>query len=599
MRPGGRKTRRLLAALALLVFFAAAAWAATEDELFRRAETARAALEKDKEAQGLRHKWAAVIKAYEQVVEGYPGSKSAEKALLAEGDLYLGMYKRSLLEADLDQALEAYRRCVRTFPKGEAAGRAQLAVGRLYYFQKKNLDRAYVELLKVELNHPRSKAEVTEARKLMAKITGRPEYKPAEPAEEKPAPAAPAAPAAPSPATVKGLRYWHNPTYTRVAIDLDREIKFTDHLLRSDPDQNKPMRLYLDLEQARIGPGVREEVKIGDGFLQKARVAQYDADTVRVVLDVQDIYNYRIFSLTNPFRIVVDVTGGRKPEEQAAEAGPEPGPEAKPGDKPTKKEPLTDLRDTALKRPKQPRGPAQSTSPQASLARQLGLGIRKVVIDPGHGGKDRGATGITGLKEKDLTLIVAQLLAAKLEKQLGLEVVLTRGKDAFLTLEERMGRANTEAADLFISIHANAHKSPKVYGLETYILNIATDKEAMAVAARENAASSKSMSDLEVILNDLMLNSKIAESGSLGAKVHKAMVGRLKKKYKGVKDLGVKQAPFYVLIGANMPSILIEMGFLTNKTEETRLKNSKYLEHLTDGVVEGIKAYMDSIKKGT
>ena len=191
------------------------------------------------------------------------------------------------------------------------------------------------------------------------------------------------------------------------------------------------------------------------------------------------------------------------------------------------------------------------------------------------------------------------MLAEKIEKRLGLEVVLTRNKDVFLPLEERTALANTKGADLFISIHANAHRSKKVHGIETYFLNLATDEEAMRVAARENATTQKNMSDLQMILSDLMLNSKITESGRLAAKVHRSMLSRVKKRYKGIRDLKVKQAPFYVLIGANMPSILIELGFLSNKIEEGRLKDWKYLNHLSDGIVEGIKSYNQSIKKTT
>jgi N-acetylmuramoyl-L-alanine amidase len=259
--------------------------------------------------------------------------------------------------------------------------------------------------------------------------------------------------------------------------------------------------------------------------------------------------------------------------------------------------PLTDLRETAQKRKKTPRGPARVQPDKSSLARVLGLSVSKVVIDPGHGGKDHGATGLTGTREKDLTLQFAKVLAEKIEKRLGLEVVLTRQKDVFLPLEERTALANTKGADLFISIHANAHRSKKVHGIETYFLNLATDEEAMRVAARENATTQKNISDLQMILSDLMLNSKITESGRLATKVHRAMVSAVKRHYKGVRDLKVKQAPFYVLIGANMPSILVELGFLSNKTEENRLKNWKYLNRLSDGIVEGVKAYNQSIKK--
>jgi N-acetylmuramoyl-L-alanine amidase len=573
-----------LAVVCCLVVWSSTASADTVQNAYKDAESARQEFLKDKNAQKLKHKWDGVIKNYDNLAAKYPQSPYASKALATAGDLYLKLYKISKRSSDIDEAVERYRKAAKLHPDTPQAAASQLAVGRVLLDYKNDPDRSYVELLKVELNHPGQKEAVAEARKLMNAIAGKSGVKPAtSPTADKG-----------SNAQVTGLRHWHNPTYSRVAVDLNREVKFEDHLLRRNPDLNQPMRLYLDLKGTQIAPNVEQEMLIKDGLLKRARVAQYDKDTVRVVLDIQNIHNYRIFSLTNPFRIVVDVTGDGDPEKKEPVKTAEV--KTKPETPPEPKEPLKDLRETALKRKKQPRGPVSKKPDAESLARQLGLGIRKVVIDPGHGGKDRGGAGKNGLKEKELTLKVAKLLAKKIKDRLGLEVVLTRSKDEFLTLEERTAKANTEGADLFISIHANAHASSSIKGLETYILNIATDKEAMRVAALENAATKKNMSDLQVILGDLMLNSKISESTRLGHEVHRAMVTKLRKHYKGVKDLGVKQAPFYVLIGANMPSVLLELGFMTNPTEEKRLKSTRYIDRLTDGIVDGLKQYKTSVK---
>ena len=595
------------------------ALAATQDAIFRQAQESRQRFEKDQKAMGLRHKWLAVIKQYEKVLTDYPTGWAAPKAGLAIGDLYLGLYRRSRRTSDAERAVGAYRNLTKDFPRSGEASQAQLKIGQIYH-RLNDPDRAYVELLKVELNHPQSKNEVAEARKLMAEISGDAGYELPESQTGTTAKAAKStsdstgieASVNDNCALVNSMRHWHNPNYTRVAVDLTKTVKFRDHLLRPDPKLNKPMRLYLDLSPARIGSQTDEEIPIGDGLLKKARVAQYDQDTVRLVLDIQNIRNYRIFSLENPFRIVVDVMGEPESDEDKAEitakiqtkllekkSSPEKSSKPETPSKVDKPQaPLTDLRDTALKRKKLPRGRAKGDYKEASLARQLGLGIHKIVIDPGHGGKDNGATGITGLHEKDLTLKIARKLAAKIRQRLDLEVVLTRDEDKFLPLEERTALANTQAADLFLSIHANAHNSHSIHGIETYFLNIATDKEAIRVAAVENATTQKNMSDLQMILSDLMLNSKISESGRLAIKTHKAMVSGIKKKYKGIRDLGVKQAPFYVLIGANMPSILVEVGFISNKVEETRLKSNRYIDQLTDGLVDGIKQYQASIRKG-
>jgi len=230
-----------------------------------------------------------------------------------------------------------------------------------------------------------------------------------------------------------------------------------------------------------------------------------------------------------------------------------------------------------------------------SLARQLGLGVKRIVIDPGHGGKDPGCYFRGGIKEKNIVLKLAKTLSRKIEKRLGCEVILTRRKDTFLSLERRTAFANMKKADLFISLHINAHKQKSIHGLETYFLNMATDKRAVMVAARENATSEKNISDLQTILNDLMLNTKINESSRLAHKVQKGMIFRIKKRYKKVKSLGVKQAPFYVLIGAEMPAILVETGFITNPTERKRLLSQGYLESLTNGIVRGIDSYIKSI----
>jgi N-acetylmuramoyl-L-alanine amidase len=550
----------------------------------------------DPEAQEYRHKWTNVIEVYERALGADPDGEFAAESTAAIGRLYLGLYTKSRRESDLDHALDWLARAARDHHDSAVAATAQLALGHAYYQYKADADRAFIELLKVELNHPQAVEEVKTAKRLMAEISGadmeaaaREEGvdlarimggeggDPACPPDQSDAPK--------RDAVLQNIRHWHNPEYSRVAVDLTRPTVFHDHILRQDPSLNKPIRLYIDLENTRVSPNIRPEHPIADGLLKRARVAQYDQDTVRVVLDIESIDSYRIFSLEDPFRIVVDVSG--EPVKTAAATD----------EKEDRKKKLADLRETAKKRPKVPRGPARTKPDAASLARQLGLGVKRVIIDPGHGGKDHGATGVNGTREKDLTLKVARMLAEKIEKQLGLDVVLTRNKDVFLPLEERTALANTHGADLFISIHANAHRSAGVHGIETYFLNLATDAEAMRVAARENATTQKNMSDLQVILSDLMLNSKISESADLCGRVHQSMVGGVSKKYKNIRDLGVKQAPFYVLIGANMPSVLIEMGFISNAAEEKRLNNPAYMNTLTDGIVRGVQRYNESIKK--
>jgi len=229
-----------------------------------------------------------------------------------------------------------------------------------------------------------------------------------------------------------------------------------------------------------------------------------------------------------------------------------------------------------------------------SLAQQLGLGVRKIVIDPGHGGKDPGASAF-GLKEKDIVLSIAKKLAPILAAQTNAEVILTRDTDRFIPLEERTAIANTNEADLFISLHINAHPSPKVHGLETYYLNLSTNAEAMRVAAFENATSTHQMSDLQDILSDIMKNSKINESSRLAGFVHNSLSDGIEEvQQEKFKNLGVKQAPFYVLIGAEMPAILIEIAFITNPMDSGNLKSDEFLESIASDIVEGVQSYIHS-----
>jgi len=287
---------------------------------------------------------------------------------------------------------------------------------------------------------------------------------------------------------------------------------------------------------------------------------------------MESIGGYNVFRLHDPFRIVVDVRRNKKGSGKYRAKVAQKRRPAKKG----------------IKRAEVPDG-------KVSLARQLGLNVRTIVIDPGHGGKDPGCRSKSGAKEKDIVLRLAKILAKKIKKELGCKVYLTRTSDVFLSLEQRTAIANMKKADLFISLHVNAHKSSKVRGVETYFLNIATDERSVVVAARENATSEKNISDLQTILNDLMLNTKIQESSRLAHEVQKGMVSYVSNSYRKPRDLGVKQAPFYVLIGAQMPAVLVETGFLTNPTEGKKLLTGGYRSCIAEGISGGIKSYVNSI----
>jgi N-acetylmuramoyl-L-alanine amidase len=350
-------------------------------------------------------------------------------------------------------------------------------------------------------------------------------------------------------AEVKEIRYWSGVTHTRIVIDIDKEVAYKNQLLNEDVALDKPPRLYIDLFAAKLNPQLKEPIAIDTGLLKRVRAGQYTPDTVRVVLDLESVTDYKIFPLKDPFRVVVDVLGSSHvtQKEETAKASPLPV-------------------------PRQP---------------------FKLVLDPGHGGEDPGAIGPTGLREKDVVLRISAKVREKVKRDLGWDVVMTREDDRFIRLEDRTAIASTEEGRLFVSIHANASKDRGIRGIESYVIGTTTNKDALRLAAKENNISPRQVSDLQIILTDLKLNdpTKVIPSRQLADCIQSALVNNLQKKYGQGKDLGVKQAPFIVLVGAEMPSTLIEVSFISNPVEERMLRDEYYLDALADAIVDGLKRY--------
>ncbi|WP_223910519.1 N-acetylmuramoyl-L-alanine amidase [Geobacter sp. AOG1] len=370
---------------------------------------------------------------------------------------------------------------------------------------------------------------------------------------------------------VSDMRYWSNPDYTRIAVSVDREVQFEYHQLPAIREASVPPRLYIDLKGTHVAPGVKD-IPIGDGLLKMARIGQYRADTVRVVLDMESIKDFKIFTFSDPFRIIIDVKGDRREEL------------TKPRE--TILTPLVPLAPTV-----KPESVEQKKPPKPVIGK-----VRRIVVDPGHGGHDPGASGANGGKEKDVVLQIGLKLAKLLRDELGLDVVMTRSTDVFLELQERTAIANKVGADLFVSIHANAALNRNVSGIETYYLNLAKTEKAAQLAAKENGTSLEKVSLLQAVLFDLMANYKLNDSAHLADEVQKALYHKVSGGYAGVKNLGVKQGPFYVLVGATMPSILVETAFLSNEKEEVRLRDAQYQDATAAGIMGGIRAYMSSMK---
>jgi len=368
--------------------------------------------------------------------------------------------------------------------------------------------------------------------------------------------------AAPALVEITNLRSYTHPTYTRIVVDIGSLREF------SSAELKEPDRLYVDIYQARLNPILHGKTFYEKcDYIKEIRIAQKNTTTVRMVaeLDFVKVERYQVFPLFDPFRVVIDIF----PKETAS---------ATP----------------AAKSPQ----PPQPTPSGYSLARQLGLGIQTVVIDPGHGGEDPGCISRRGNREKDIVLDVGLELKNLLTNGKGLDVVMTRESDIYIPLENRTVIANQKKADLFISIHANAHRNRKRQGVETFFLNFSPDPQVNEIAARENATSTKTIGEMKDTIKKIVQNSKIVESRDLAEKIQKNLVKCLSQKYGAVQNLGVKGGPFWVLIGGEMPSVLVEISHLSNAQEEERLRSPAYRKQVAQGIYEGILEYMRSLGKG-
>jgi len=520
-----------------------AAFAATSKDKYHQAEACYKKLRHSSKKQKYRENWLRCIDKFKEVYRHDPSDAWAPAGLYKAGVLYEELYGRSFKKSDKENAFEVYDLIIKQYPESKYRGKAENAKGGQSLkktpkttspkvIPEKHNARAPVDSIEMEIKKSSSTQDLN--------------TKKSDPAEA-------------GSAEIVGLRYWSNPNYTRVVIDADNEVSYAHRLLKKDAAINKPQRLYVDLNNSRLGKDIKKHILIDDNLLMDTRAGQFSSNQVRVVVDIKSFRTYKIFSLKNPFRIVIDVWG----------KDPSPTPSVA----------ITDTKGDKI--------------PAGALAKQLSLRVRRIVIDPGHGGRDYGAPGyLKGVYEKNISLKVARRLANKIRKKLDCEVIMTRNSDRNLSLEERTAIANTKNADLFISIHTNASRDRRAYGIETFFLNLATDNDAILVAARENATSTKNISDLQSILSDLMQNAKINESSRLAVHVQESLKDHLKKHYSRIKSKGVKQAPFYVLLGAQMPAILIETSFISNSRECKRLVNEKYQDRMCDAIVNGIQAYV-------
>ncbi len=346
--------------------------------------------------------------------------------------------------------------------------------------------------------------------------------------------------------TISGIRYWSNEEYTRVVVNVSGSVRHEAGFLPADAERGLPPRIYVDLEGAEAGEELlKEPVPVRNGLLRLVRAGRFRKGVVRVVVDLERQAEYRVFEMEDPFRIVIDVVGA-----PAAEPPPSPAAREPPG----------------------------------------GRKIR-VMLDPGHGGMDPGAIGPRGLKEKDVVLSIGRTVRDLLRGEEGYEVRMTRDSDVFLPLEERTAMANQSRADIFVSLHINASRSERAEGISTYVLNRATDRHSLELAARENGVPAARLSTVRFIIDDLSTFGRKKESLRLAKTVNDAIVRNVNGRFGKVADLGLKQAPFYVLVGARMTAVLVESSFITNRREEARLQDAGYREAIAGSVAEAIRYY--------
>jgi N-acetylmuramoyl-L-alanine amidase len=400
-------------------------------------------------------------------------------------------------------------------------------------------------------------------------------------------------------ATVLGIRHFSSPAHTRLVIDLSAPVSPRISTIPAR-EVGPPQRIYVDLPGARVAAGVSPALALGPGPLEAVRVGRGEGGAVRLAIVVRDAAGYEASRLGGPARIVLDVRAGASSVAQAARrAGPSVTPPPQmPAQAPKRPAALAGRPGPVLRRPRgePPRAPA--------LPPPL-----KIVLDAGHGGKDPGARGVGGLLEKDVVLAITRRLAVRLEAELGAAVVLTRDRDVSLSLEARTARANAEEADLFVSIHANASARESLSGVETYYLNNTGDRATMRLAAMENGlkhignghrsgtGAAQPSSDLSYILSDLVQQGKLEDSIALSRTLQEGLVGRLREVRPEIVDLGVKQGPFYVLVGAHMPCVLVEVSFLTHPEEGRRLATPAYQEAIADGLFGGLRNYVASLRR--
>jgi N-acetylmuramoyl-L-alanine amidase len=550
------------------------------------------------------------IESYNFLLKQYPGSRYREQALYSIGLVQKdGLHQPDVAEATLKEY-------IKRFPKSDLASDARVALKDIAETREKTKAQAQAQAqakLQAELQ-AQAKMQAAAATDAFPELKGKVvEQQESEDGTPR----------------VLDVKSWNTENSARIVVTLSDTIAFNAARIAA------PDRVYFDLHRAKLTPDIaKKNWDVKDGLLKSLRLGQNKDGVVRLVLDVNGARDYSGYLLSNPYRLVIEVHAKPAAASGSVVANATPAPavpvasvsgaaarnaKAEADDTDAKPRAVAgetvsvnaESKPTAAAKQAAAKSKADATKSvalvppteskptrdgQRSLTRALGLKISRIVIDPGHGGHDTGTIGPHGLMEKDLCLDVALRLGHEIEEKLpGAEVIYTRKDDTFVPLEERTAIANEAKADLFVSVHANSSHDAAARGIETYYLNFATSEESMAVAARENALAQSSLHDLQDIIKKIARNEKVEESKELASDIQDSLTHRLQLVSQDERNRGVKKAPFVVLIGANMPSVLSEISFISNPSDEKLLRKTDQRQRVADGLYRGIASYLDSL----
>jgi N-acetylmuramoyl-L-alanine amidase len=606
---------------------------------FDRAESQREALIGQPEQSRTRQQYENAIAAYRRIVLEAPVSTKADGSVFEVAELTAQMGRRFKDDAALFSAVREYKFLRREYPSSKHRIEALLAIGVIYKNDLGDVadgQAALEELVRLYPNSQSAQKARTELSSLETPEDGGVQKSTKADSRQRKPPAksdegeAASANKDPDLVQVTAVEHWSTPDYTRVAVDLEQDVEFESQRI------DNPDRIFFDLKNAYLASALKgKNFDVDDGLVKKVRVAQFQPGKARIVIETEGDATYNASLLLNPPRLIIDVHGEDTSPKQLSAAtstneavdtgiakvapaaerlahnsstlpkkvvveADDDSPNDSAGFLPQKPIAKTAKASTSSRTTKHQivtstREAQPTLNGDRSLIRALGLKIGKIVIDPGHGGHDTGTIGPNGLLEKDLVLDVSRRLSKLLEARLGAEVVLTRRDDTFIPLETRTSIANQEQADLFVSVHANSSHDPDARGVETYYLNFTSSPEALEVAARENAASDKDIHELQDLVKKIALKEKIEESREFASDVQQSLHNGLAAKSAGIRDRGVKKAPFVVLIGANMPSILAEISFISNPSDEKRLKGPEYRQRIAESLYRGISRYVNGL----